>query len=110
MTAKSDVRIPMSESAYPCPARYGGYTISAVPFVIVIAAAVTRITAYARRAFTLTLLCIPNTLRRDHARRQDKDATGRDGDAARERRRTRPVPARPSGRPQHRRGRHHRAA
>ena len=36
----SDVRNPMSESAYPYPARYGGSAISIVPLVVVIAAVI----------------------------------------------------------------------
>src|SRR5438094_779204 len=39
-TAMSDVRNPMSESAYPYPARYGGSAISIVPLVVVIAAVI----------------------------------------------------------------------
>src|SRR5437867_7144060 len=39
-TAMSDVRNPMSESAYPYPARYGGNAISIVPLVVVIAAVI----------------------------------------------------------------------
>src|SRR5207244_802180 len=39
-TAMSEVRNPMSESAYPYPARYGGNAISIVPLVVVIAAVI----------------------------------------------------------------------
>src|SRR5437016_1439602 len=38
--ATSGVRNPMSESAYPYPARYGGSAISIVPLVVVIAAVI----------------------------------------------------------------------